>query len=349
MRLRWMLLIPLTLPFANFGFHPPDSLKIYAVDVEGGKATLVVSPASESILIDTGNIGDGAPRDAARIMEAIKDAGVRRIDYLITTHWHRDHIGALPIIAQLIPVREFIDHGPSVQRDEKVDEFLRNYPLLYARSKHTVVKAGDKLAVAGLDVSIVASAGNTIRAALHHGSSPSASCSRFVAPENDDNNENSQSIGIRITFGRFRLVDLGDLSTTKEFTLMCPRNSLGTVDLFMVSHHGQPKSNSELLVHALQPRVAIMNNGSRKGGQPEVMQVLYSSPGLENLWQLHFSWLSGQEYGVPGLFIANRVDPPHATAFWIKVSAQKDGSFTVTNSRNGFSKSYGRPPTTQAP
>ena len=145
---------------------------------------------------------------------------------------------------------------------------------------------------------------------------------------------------------------------------MCPRNPIGTVDLFVVTHHGQPSSNAEVVVHAIEARAAIMNNGTRKGGQPEAMQVLHSAPGLEDLWQLHFSQLSGQEYTVPGVFIANGVDDEPGTmpiapmtgplrgpgvssapihngeAYWLKVSARADGSFTVTNSRNGFTKEY---------
>jgi hypothetical protein len=151
---------------------------------------------------------------------------------------------------------------------------------------------------------------------------------------------------------------------------MCPANRIGTVDVFVVSRHGQPSSNSAALVHAIRSRVAIMNNGTRKGGQPDAMRVLYSAPGLEDLWQIHFSVLSGQEYTVPGMFIANPFDeqpptmpvaamtlpqpatgappPPqhNGTAYWIKLSAQTDGSFTVTNSRNGFSKTYGVVPGT---
>jgi hypothetical protein len=157
---------------------------------------------------------------------------------------------------------------------------------------------------------------------------------------------------------------MGDLTWNKESELMCPANRLGSVDLFIVSHHGQAISNSEVLVHALSPRVAIMNNGTRKGGQPDAMKVLFSAPGLEDLWQIHFSQLSGQEYTVPGVFIANNTDealttmpvaaitapapgpgapPPPAhngAAYWIKVAAREDGSFTVTNTRNGFSKNY---------
>jgi hypothetical protein len=167
-----------------------------------------------------------------------------------------------------------------------------------------------------------------------------------------------------VRFGSFRLVHLGDLTANEEFELMCPNNPLGTVDLFMVSHHGQAISNTEVLVHALAPRAAIMNNGTRKGGQPDAMKVLFSTPGLEDLWQVHFSQLSGQEHTVPGLFIANTVDqqgaampvapftpPPSGTqappapvhngqSYWIKVSARADGTFTVTNARNGYSKTY---------
>jgi competence protein ComEC len=179
-----------------------------------------------------------------------------------------------------------------------------------------------------------------------------------------DNTENAQSVGSVVTFGRFRALHLGDLTWNKEFDLMCPNNRIGTVDLFVVSHHGQPISNSEVLVHAIHSRVAIMNNGTRKGGQPEAMKVIHSAPDLEDLWQLHFSLLSGQEYTVPGLFIANTTDIQQATipvapmptpprgpdappapvhdgaAYWIKVSAKADGTFTVSNSRNGFEKTY---------
>ena len=172
------------------------------------------------------------------------------------------------------------------------------------------------------------------------------------------------SVGTYVTFGRFRTIHLGDLTKNKEFELMCPNNRIGAVDVLLGLHHGVDTSSSEVLVHALRPRVAIMNNGTRKGGQPEVMRTLHSSPGLEDLWQMHFSELSGQEYTVPGMFIANVLDAPSAampvapmpapqpgpgappaplhngTAYWIKVSARPDGSFTVTNGRNGFSKSY---------
>jgi beta-lactamase superfamily II metal-dependent hydrolase len=319
-----------------------DALEIYVIDVEGGKSTLVVSPSGESMLIDTGNIGDGAQRDADRIMAAVADAGLQRIDHLVTTHWHRDHVGAMASIANRIPIQDFIDHGPNVQPDPAIDTFLRRtYPHLYHRSTHIVVRAGDTIPIAGLDVRVVTSAGATIQAPLPGAGDPNSLCTR-VRPPAADKTENGQSIGLHLVFGRFRALDLGDVTINQEFALMCPDNRIGAVDLFMVSHHGQPSSNSKVLVHALNARVAIMNNGIHKGGQPQVMEVLHSAPGLEDLWQLHASQLTGQEYAVPGVFIANLEAPIHnGPAHWLKVSALSDGSFSVTNTRNGFTKLYG--------
>jgi competence protein ComEC len=340
------------------------TLDIYLVDVEGGNATLFVAPSRESLLIDTGNGGAVASRDGDRIMAAVNDAGLRQIDHLITTHYHGDHLGAMENLAGRIPIREFIDHGPSVQPNSAIDAFLGDvYPKLYATARHTLAKPGDRVVMKGLETRIVASAGQTLSSALPGGGGPNQYCAAHK-PKEADPTENAQSVGTHITFGKFRTVHLGDLTWNKEFDLMCPSNRLGTVDLYIVSHHGQPNSNAEVLVHALAPRVAIMNNGTRKGGQPDAMRVLFSSPGLEDLWQIHFSLLSGQEYTVPGLFIANGVDDQPATmpmaaltppppgpgsppppahngqAHWIKVSARDDGSFSVTNGRNGFSKTY---------
>ena len=173
------------------------------------------------------------------------------------------------------------------------------------------------------------------------------------------------SVASYITFGKFRTAHLGDLTRNMEFKLMCPNTSLPPVDLFLGLHHGQDSSNSPVMDHALRPRVGIMNNGTRKGGEPYTMMSIHSAPGFEDLWQMHFSLLSGQEYTEPGMFIANLLDEPSAVmpvapmptpapgaagiqpapahngkAYWIKVSAQPDGTFTVTNQRNNFSKTY---------
>ena len=339
------------------------ALNIYVVDVEGGNATLVVAPSGESLLIDTGNAGAGAVRDATRIVSAARDAGVSRIDHLIITHWHGDHYGGLSELAARIPIAHFIDHGPNAQPNRVVDDFLKDtYPKLHSTAKHTVAKPGDKLSLGGVDVRVVTSAGQVLSSPLAGAGSQNSYCASFKP--GDNNAEDPQSVGSLITFGRFRTIHLGDLTKNKEFELMCPINRVGTVDVLLGLHHGQDTSNSEVLVHALRPRVAVMNNGTRKGGLPDVMKTVYTSPGLEDLWQIHFSVLSGQEFTMPGLFIANLVDnqaqtmpidpvplpapgpnvpPPPAhdgPAFWIKVSAQEDGTFTVTNARNNFSKVY---------
>ena len=343
-------------------------LDIYVVDVEGGNATLLVAPSGESLLIDTGNGGAAAVRDADRIVAAAAAAGVTRIDTLITTHWHSDHFGGMAELAARLPVRHFVDHGPNVQPDAATDEFLqKTYPQLHARATHTVARPGNRISVAGVDVLVVTSAGATITDALPGAGAPNPYCSSFKPGEN--NAEDPMSVGTYVRFGEFRAIHLGDLTKNKEFELMCPTNRIGTVDLLLGLHHGVDTSNSEVLVHALRPRVAIMNNGTRKGGQPDVMRTVHSSPGLEDLWQMHFSQLSGQEYTVPGMFIANVLDEPSAamavapiaappsgstappppahngTAYWIKVAARADGSFTVTNRRNGFSKQYAARPT----
>ena len=341
-----------------------QSLEIYLIDVEGGGATLFVSPAGETLLIDTGNGGQAAARDASRIMDAVRDAGVTEIDHLITTHWHGDHYGAMAELAARIPIRHYIDHGPTVESSAAATEFLSStYPSLYGAARRTIVVPGNAIPLAGVDITVLASGKRVIERALPGAGAPNPYCADFV-PQAEDMGENAQSVGIILQFGDFRLLHLGDLTVNTELELMCPNNPIGSVDLWVVSHHGQPISNAEILVHAIAPRVAIMNNGTRKGGQPEAMRVIHSAPGLEDLWQLHFSLLSGQEYTVPGLFIANGVDdsqaampiaplagvqggrgaPPapvhNGQAYWLKVSASADGSFSVTNARNGFTKAY---------
>jgi beta-lactamase superfamily II metal-dependent hydrolase len=343
--------------------RPAPTLDIYAIDVEGGNATLFVSPAGESLLIDAGNGGTAAARDAGRILEATAAAQVTRIDYMIVTHWHGDHYGSLPELAARIPIRHFIDHGPNIQPAEATDAFLATtYPALYAKGTHTVVKAGATIPFAGVATRVVMSAGQPMRSSLAGAGKANPFCRtpRRVNAIPED----TQSVATAFTFGRFRALHPGDLTIDKEYELMCPTNRIGTIDVLVGPHHGQDTSNSEAFIHALNPRVVVMNNGTRKGGYPDVMKSFYTSPRFQDLWQMHFSVLTGQEYTPPGVFIANGVDdqpaampiaaaplpppgpntppPPvhNGRAYWVKVSARKDGTFTVTNTRNGFSKEY---------
>ena len=343
------------------------TLDIYVVDVEGGNATLFVAPTGESLLIDTGNAGaQAAVRDAGRIVDAAKAAGLSKLDHVIITHWHGDHFGGLEELASRIPIGEFIDHGPNVQPAENVDAFLKNvYPKLYAKSKHTVAKPGDRITLGGVDVRVVSAAGEFIKSPLPGGGKPNPTCASFKTSES--NLEDPMSVSVYVTYGKFRTYHEGDLPKAKEFEVMCPNAKLGPVDLLLGLHHGVATSNSLVMVHGLHPRVAIMNNGTRKGGQPVTMMSLHSSPGLEDVWQIHFSQLGGQEYTEPGMFIANLLDDPspampilpitapvpgpntppapahNGKAYWIKVSARTDGTYTVTNQRNGFSKTYAAP------
>jgi competence protein ComEC len=351
------------------------NLQIYYVDTEGGQATLFVAPSGESLLVDAGNPGG---RDTDRIMLALQDAGVKQIDHLVLTHYHGDHAGGLSELSKRVTIKRFYDHGALADGDRASPQgFADTYAQIYANGTRTVVKPGDKLAIAGLDITFVSSAGQVLKTNLPGGGRSNPACAGFV--ERDFSKvfdpDNAYSVGFVLVFGRFRTIDLGDLTWNHEGQLACPNNRLGTVDLYLTTHHGINQSNSPAIVHALQPRVAIMNNGTRKGGAVETFETLESSPGLEDLWQLHWSYNGMIEHNTPGAFIANIDDgatianvltapppaprgagaqagagrsgggrgtplPPHTPAYWIKVTAHQDGSFTVTNARNGFSKTY---------
>ena len=364
MRAAPVVLFALLISVTSAVSQPRTTLDIYVNDVEGGNATLFVTPAGESVLIDTGN-ANGAVRDVGRIMDAVRDAHLTQIDHLILTHYHADHFGGMEELSKQIPIKEFIDHGPNVQPGDGADWERDVYPKLYASAKHTVAKPGDRIRLTGIDWRIVAAGGEIIPPTMLSGANkPNPECANFQPFDN--NMEDPMSVASYISFGKFRTAHLGDLTRNMEFKLMCPNTRLPPVGLFLGLHHGVESSNSEVIVHALAPRVAIINNGTRKGGDPHTMMSVHTSPGLEDLWQIHFSQLSGQEFTQPGMFIANLLDDPSAVipiapimapapgtgpaapvhngkAYWIKVSAKADGSFTVTNQRNAFSKTYATP------
>lgn len=330
---RWRNLAVAILVALAWPARGATTLDIYFIDVEGGQSTLVVTPAGESLLIDTGFAGNGG-RDADRIARAAKAAGVARIDYLLLTHFHGDHAGGVPALAERLPIRTFVDHDTIMPGDTSSKGPLDAYIRVRGTSRHIVPKPGDRIPLEGVDVQVVSSGGAIISAPLPGGGAPNAACGT-TAPDAAEPIENPRSTGIQLTFGRFRFVDLGDLSGAPLFGLFCPANLLGPADVYLVPHHG----GSDVVYRAtfaVQPRVAIMNNGERKGGSAESFAALRNVDGLQDVWQLHKS-KAGGAHNFPDARVANLDE---STAHWIKVSATEDGTFTVTNARTGETKSY---------
>ncbi|HXA56763.1 MAG TPA: MBL fold metallo-hydrolase [Candidatus Acidoferrum sp.] len=311
------------------------ALAIYFIDVEGGQSTLFVTPSGQSVLVDTGWPGE---RDADRIVSTAKQAGISQIDDLLITHYHTDHAGGAPTLATKIPIRNFFDHGDTVEHDAAGQKLYDDYQKVAARGHHVVVTPGYKLPVKDVDWTIVTAAGKSLEHPLPGAGQPNPGCADFQK-EDVDNGENAQSDGSIVQFGELRIADLGDLTWNKESELMCPVNKVGTVDIFVVSHHGLDISNSPALVHALHPRVAIMDNGATKGGTAKVWTTVHTSPGIEDLWQLHVTAAAGPDHKSPDDVIANLTDSPDQ-AYGIKVTAHADGHFEVTNLRNNFTKKY---------
>jgi beta-lactamase superfamily II metal-dependent hydrolase len=313
-----------------------QTLQVYFIDVEGGQATLFVSPSGESLLVDTG-WPDAGGRDADRIVSAAQLAGVKQIDYLVVTHYHIDHVGGVPQLAERIPIRTFVDHGPSVESRPQADQLFSAYKSVRDKAKHLLAKPGDLIPIRGIDVRVLTAAGSLISKPLPGAGAPNPLCAG-AKRKADDPSENAQSIGLLITYGKFRMIDLGDLTWNKELGLACPDNKIGTVEVYLSTHHGLDQSGAPPLVQALHPLVAIMNNGAKKGGSPEAWQTIHSSPGLEDIWQLHYALEAGKANNAPEAFIANLEE--RCQGNWIKLSAEPDGQFTVTNGRNGKTKAY---------
>ncbi|MEO7142008.1 MAG: MBL fold metallo-hydrolase [Bryobacteraceae bacterium] len=312
------------------------NLEIFFIDVEGGQSTLIVTPARQSLLVDTG-WADYSGRDADRIVDAAKKAGVKRIDFLLVTHHHLDHVGGVPNLVERMKVGTFLDHGPTVETAKQAQGLYTAYLKAIGSSEHKVVKPGDTIPLKGVEVEIVAANGEHITTALAGAGQPNPYC-KGVERRETDPSENARSSGFVLTYGKFRFIDLGDLTWNKEMNLVCPDNLLGTVDVYLTTHHGLNQSNNPAIVDALHPRVAIMNNGAKKGGSVEAWTTVKNSPGLEDLWQLHFAVEGGKDHNVPDSFIAN-VDE-NGDGKYISLSASADGGFVVTNSRNKYTKTY---------
>lgn len=326
---RWILAM---MAAAGLAAAANKTVDFYFVDVEGGQATLIVTPEKESILVDAGWAGFDN-RDAKRILVAAKKAGVKKIDYLIMTHYHTDHVGGIQQLAELIPVGTFVDHGENRETGKPAERLSASYAEAVKSGKHLVVKPGDKLPLKKVSLEIVTADGNiTTRQG-----SPNPLCGN-AHKKDDDPTENARSVGFLLTYGKFKFADLGDLTWNKELELACPANKIGEVDLYVTTHHGLDQSNAPELVHALNPRVAIMNNGAKKGGTAPAWKTVKASPRLQDMWQVHFALAGGKETNVQDMFIANTDEI--GTEYYLKVSADANGAMEVYNSRNKFKKTY---------
>jgi beta-lactamase superfamily II metal-dependent hydrolase len=309
----------------------PKPLRIVFVDVEGGAATLIVTPLGESVLVDTGWPGfDG--RDAQRIRRAAQAAGVSRIDNLVTTHWHTDHYGGVEQLAALMPIARFWDRGIP---DSLADD-ARGFPVLIAAykkatgGKSTTLRPGNRIPLrAGetpLALTCLVASGQVVDAGASD--KPNPQCAG-AATKDPDPSDNAKSLGLRLDFGPFRFLDLGDLTWNVEQQLVCPSNRIGKIDLFQVTHHGSEQSNNPVLVRSIRPRVAVIDNGPRKGGAAETFATLKATTGLEAIFQLHRNLATGEADNTAPAFIANLAESCQGQP--IQADVAPDGKqYTIT-------------------
>jgi competence protein ComEC len=322
------------------------TLDFYTIDVEGGKSVLIVSPSGESMLFDVG--WPQLPNHEAsvdRIVQTVKAAGLKQIDFLVISHFDTDHMGDVPQLVSKIPVRHIYDHGAfqPAPGAEAASPRFKAYDEVRQRIGHTAVMPGDKIPIRGVSVEVVVAGGKFLEKPLHGAGAPNPLCAAtpqaaVIEPDVEDN----LSVGLLFTLGKFRMLDLADLEAHHNRELVCPNNLIGTVDVYHVNVHGQFKGIAPELIGALRPRVAIMGNGARKGGDPPSWPLLRATPGLEDIWQDHYSVTGTKNTNPPDDFIAN-LEPTDGGRL-IKVSAKSNGTFTVTNTRNGFSKTYNPKP-----
>ncbi|MEO8050068.1 MAG: MBL fold metallo-hydrolase [Acidobacteriota bacterium] len=337
------LAVLLSLGQVSAAAAPAPSLQIYFIDVEGGGATLVIAPSGESLLIDSGNAPPNAERDTKRIYAAMQLAGLKKLDHLFITHYDTDHAGGVAALAKLTSIGKFVDHGDMDNawfQNPNYEERWKNY-LSAASGKRMIVKPGDIVPLKGVRVQVVSSNGEVLAKPINSGgANPYCDDAEQKEP---DKSENSRSAGLLLSFGKFKFLDVGDLTWDKEMALACPVNKLGRVSLYQATHHGfwHDVSGATAHIRAIQPQVVVVNNGPRKGFDgPSKYEKLAKIPGIEGIWQGHLSLFNDQDHNTKEDMIANLEPSDQCQGHWIKVVVESSGKFTVTNGRNGFSQSY---------
>lgn len=316
------------------------NLDIYWIDTEGGAATLIVTPSGQSMLVDTGNPGPD-DRDPKRIFEVTKVAGLQKIDILVTTHYHGDHVGGAPALARMIPIGKFYDHGDSIEASNspQTGQLWEAYRKL-SEGKRVIVKPGDKIPLNDVNVTVVTANGEVIAKPIN-GGGVNDYC-KDAQQKDTDRTENGRSTGFLLTYGKFKFLDVGDLTWDREMMLACPVNRVGTVTLFQATHHGFVNgiSGAPAMVWAAKPQVVVVNDGPRKGLEGNTFEVIGKIPGIEDVWQVHRALKNDAAHNTQEQLTANMEETADCKGRWIKASIASDGKFTVTNSRNQFSKTY---------
>ena len=311
-------------------------LEIHWIDVEGGAATLVVTPEGESLLMDCGWPGK---RDAERIKKALDSTGLKRIDHYLTSHWHTDHWGGVAELAALVPIGRFYDHGFPGPEAKDVDPKLKEAYLKASGGKSIVLKPGDTVPLKGATVKILSAHG--IVAGEEAGAAQTRKCA--ANPEHpakpEDTSDNARSLGFLLTYGAFRFLDMGDLTWNVEHKLVCPANLVGTADVYQSTHHGLNQSNHPALLRAVSPTVAVMNCGAKKPGKAWSYATIRGTPGLKDIFQIHRNVEHGADQNAPAELVAN--DDEACKGEGVRLVAAPGGkSYTVEVPSKGTKRTY---------
>jgi beta-lactamase superfamily II metal-dependent hydrolase len=337
MRIRYFAVLAfLAFPVGVWAEDPKRGLDIHFVDTEGGAATLIVTPAGESVLIDCGNPG---ARDAERIAKTAEAAGLKAIDHLIITHWHLDHYGGVARLSKLLPIHHFYDHGIP----ETLEEDSKNFPVLIAaykgatKGKSKTLKPGDEIALKQADgaapvrLYCLCGSGEVLPDKPGAPENPAAKTHK---PMEEDKTDNARSLGFVLSFGNFRFLDLGDLTWNIEYKLVSPSDKIGPVDVYQVTHHGLDISNNPVVINTVRPRVAIHNNGARKGGAASVNAALRRSPEIQAIYQMHRNLAAGAAENTDPELIANPDEKCQGEGITLRLEADAK-SYTVTVGSKG--------------